>query len=277
MASWIAPLVLAVFLFGLNNLAVLGGLVNPPEGYVPTYMIRDADIAQYLTWLRAFQSHLLIPDYQAPWLTEPAFFNPLLWVMARASTVVGGDLIVTYHIVHFLLYVATAYALFYALRTFSETPKQACAAFLVVLCSIPLASLAILPAFIFTLGQRGVLWGIGDFVWWSSDGFFHGISGSLLVTFGTGITIASFAFLARYLTTEKKRYLGCACLCTFLSALIHPFEVVVIVGAGAVALFFRSIDAGRARYQKWHCSAYRPRSVSPLTCLGLYNTRGCKM
>ena len=70
---WVAPLFLAVVLFGLNNLAVLGGLVDLPEGYIPTFMIRDADIAQYLTWLKAFQRHLLIPDYQAPWLTEPAF------------------------------------------------------------------------------------------------------------------------------------------------------------------------------------------------------------
>jgi len=88
--------------------------------------------------------------------------------------------------------------------------------------------------------------GIGDFVFFSSDGFFHGISGSILVTFGTATMILSFSFIGRYLQTDRARYLLAAFLVGIISAFMHPFEIVVIVIAGSLAILgIRKFDRGR--------------------------------
>jgi len=90
-----------------------------------------------------------------------------------------------------------------------------------------------LPTFLLT-GKRTL--GIGHFVWYSSDGFFHGISASILVTFGTGATLSAFSFLARYLQTGQKRYFKLAAVTVFLAALIHASEALLIFAAGSLTL-----------------------------------------
>jgi len=228
------PLLLAAALFVLNNLAVLSGWLNPPDGYGATLMVRAQDIAIYLSWANGYLIQNLVPSYAAPWHTEPAFFNTFMWLLARFSKLTGLEIVSWYHIFHFLFYVVAAYALFYAVRVFTETAKQFWATFLVILCVVPLASLAVLPSII--LGRPGPPIGAGHFVWLSSDGFFHGISGSALVTFGTASTLLAFALLAKYLKTDQRRYFLYAILVAFLSALVHATEIFLIVAAGTIAL-----------------------------------------
>jgi hypothetical protein len=232
----LAPLLLAVALFVLNNLAVLSGWLNPPEGYAPTLMVRAQDIAIYLSWANGYLIQNLVPSYAAPWLTEPAFFNTFMWLLAQFSKLTGLGIVVGYHIFHFLFYIAAAYALFFAVRVFTETAKQFWAAFLVILCVVPLPSLAVLPSLL--AGKSRPPIGVGYFVWPSSDGFFHGIGGSALVTFGTATTLIAFSLLAKYIKTEQRRYLLYAGLVAFLSALVHATEIFLIVAAGTLTLIW---------------------------------------
>jgi hypothetical protein len=234
----LAPLALAVVLFGLNNMAVLSGWMNPPEGYAPLLLTRSGDVAQYLTWMRAFQSQMTIPNYHTPWYTEPALFNPLLWMSAQLCYYLGMRLEVGYLLLQLLFYVIAAYSLVSALGAFMKTANQVYAALLIMFCSVPLETLKQIPRLV--LGRNAGLPGMEDFVWWSSDGFFHGISGSLLVTAGTATTLMAFGLLAKYFDTNIKKYLVYASIVTFCSAIIHPFEVFVIVSAGVIALLWRS-------------------------------------
>jgi hypothetical protein len=252
-------LLLAAVLFGLNNLAIISGWLRPPEGYAPMLMVRAQDIALYLNWAHAYQLQNLIPNYAAPWQTEPAFFNAFMWVLARFCQLTRLEMVSGYHIFHFLFYVVAAYALFFAVRVFTETAKQAVAVFVVILCVVPLPSLAVLPSIIFGFSRPPV--GAGYFVWSSSDGFFHGISGSTLVTFGTATTLLAFSLLAKYLKTEKTQYFICMLLVAFLSALVHATEIFLIVGVGTVILI-------------WTRRKRRRRAITEIAALGMAGACG---
>ena len=234
-AVWL-PLPVAIVLFLLNTGAAISGWLAPPAGYVGTLMLRAGDIALYMNWAHGFELHNLIPDYAAPWHTAPAFFNVFAWTLARLHQLTGVGIAVAYQLFHLLFYVLAAYALVFAARTFTKTATQFWAVFAVVLCTVPYTSLELLPAYI--LGWSDPMRGIGLFVWSSSDGFGHGISGSALVTFGTGSTLLAFTFIARYLQTDQRRYLWYAVVAAFFIAAIHVTEVFLVVGAGALALLW---------------------------------------
>ncbi len=44
-AAHVGPVGLSVVLFIVNNLALIGGWVAPPEGYVPAFINRGVDFA----------------------------------------------------------------------------------------------------------------------------------------------------------------------------------------------------------------------------------------
>ena len=239
-AGWVwlvLPVVLAISLYALNNLAALSGWLEPPAGYAPLLLPRGMDFAQYETATRAYQSHVPSPNYHAPWLTEPAFFIPFCWVLAKTSSVLRVEFVAAYHLWHFLLYLVAAFSLCWMLRVFSRTRGQMFAAFLVILCVIPVKSMGVLPALIATGGRLAARPGLVDFAWWTSDGFFHGMGGSLLVTLGTAGMLVVFTLLALYLETGKRQYLAGAAVVTFFATFLHPFEFVVTTGAGAAAFF----------------------------------------
>jgi hypothetical protein len=235
----LAPWLLGIGLYIFNNLAILGGWLHAPAGYEPMFVARAGDLAQYLTWIEGFKLAPLIPNYLAPWQTEARFFALLPWTIAHLATLVGGRVLLAYHLLHLIGFVLASHTFLLAVRVFTNDRTQARAALFTMVLAMPLLSLAVLPVSILrAVGARGLpeLPGIGDFVWWSSDGFFHGISGSLLVTFGTACALGAISTLGLYLRTHERRYLHYACLIAFVSALVHPFEVVVIVGAGATTL-----------------------------------------
>lgn len=235
----LAPAAFGVFMFVVNHLAVWSGWLKPPEGYYPLLITRSSGVAGQMVWFQGFRDHWLLPSYQVPWKTEPAFFTPLKFSVGRSSALLGVDVQVTYLLFHLFFHITTAYALFYFLRVFCATRRQALVALLLALCAVPLQSLATLPGALLGIEKWRSLPGVGDFVYWSADGFLHGISGSLSSTFGTGIVLFAMSFLARYLETGQWRYLRLAGLAAFLSGAFHPFEIYVISIAGLLVLVLR--------------------------------------
>src|SRR5262249_27753744 len=155
-----------------------------------------------------------------PWETEPGFFNPCFFAIARLSRLLQLDLRVGFHALHLSFYIFAAYSLSFALRVFTRSRTQVIAAFLLSICVVPVKSLAIFPAFV--LGSY--LWRrlpcIYDFVWLTSDGFFHGLFQSPLVTFGTATTLLALALIGRYVQSNEARYLTRAGWVVFVSGLM---------------------------------------------------------
>jgi hypothetical protein len=202
------------------------------------------DFQQYLTWIDAYQrtSGWLLPDYHAPWATEPALLNPFCWFIGRASAALGVDGLWLYHLLYLAFSIAGGYALLFALRAFSYSRTQARLALLVSFCAVPVASVLALATFL--LGKANAWLGL---IWWASkvhgrfngDGFIDGISGSPLVLFGTVTTLLCMGLLAKYCRTSSPRYLWWAGLTASVGAFIHPFEIFVIMAAGGLALLVR--------------------------------------
>lgn len=229
----IAPLMFAAPLFALNNLSIISGWLAPPHGYAPMLIPRAQDTAVYLGWASAYLHQSLSPNYAAPWLTEAVFFNPMIWLVARTSAWLGVQITTAYLLLHLILYVVAAYSLVFAARTFTESRRQMAASFVVAVCVVPFASLLVLPAYLLKLPFHHL--GAGHFVWLTSDGFFHGISGSILVTFGTAMMLIVFSLLAKYLKTSDKRYFVCGLVTTCVLATVHPTEAFLIMSAGSIA------------------------------------------
>lgn len=228
------PLVLGLVLFLLNHVGILSGWMGAPQGYVGG-LYRTRDIALYFSWIAGFERGWLVENFATPWKTEPAFFQPLFWLVAQAGKVVGGPT-TAYLLFHLVLHLVASYSLFFALRVFTTTEKEARAAFGVTLCAVPFASLGILPSFLMRGGRKWPLLGINKFVWDSSDGLFHGIGGSILVTFGTAMTLLAFACIASYVQSGWLRYLRGACLAALGVAAAHATEASLIVVAGGLSL-----------------------------------------
>lgn len=236
------PVVLGILLFLLNHLALPVGYLAPPEGYVGAWVYRDIDFAIYQTWIHAYQCTpgWLVPDYNAPWLTEPALLNPLCWLIARLSSALHADALVVFHLIHLALYIAAAYALFFALREFTDSLAESRWALLAAVCTVPVISLFPLPmALLF--GRNAPL---TSSVWnasmlssrFSGDGFLNGILGSPLGLFGTVSTLACMGLIARYLKTGAPKFLWSAGAVAAFGALMHPFEVFAVTGGGCLAL-----------------------------------------
>ncbi len=251
------PIPFAVGLFALNNLAVISGWLATPAGYVHLLYSNSNDYAIYMGWLRSSLERFLHPNFQGPWQTEPAVFQPLFVLIARTSRLLGIPMDWGLVATHFVLYLVGAYAVVAALRAFLPTGRERAAALIIMLLAVPIPSLLALPSLVLPLQQFGVptLPGIGYFVWLTSDGFLRGISGSILVTSGTVLTVASFACLAAYMHTMRKRYLAGACLAAFACGLSHPYEPFLIAPAGSLALLL------------WRGSSWR-RAVPEVAALG---------
>ena len=240
----LTPLLFGVALFAVNESAVLAGYLSPPPGYTAAFLPQHMDYSQYQTWINAYQKTrgLLLPDYHAPWATEPALMNPYCWGVARISALLGVDSLWIYHLMSFALTIAGAYALFFTLRAFTYSRTQTRLALLLSLCCVPVPSVLALLRFIFGNSNRWIdLAARGSQVYsrFNGDGFVNGISGSPQVLFGTITTLLSMGLLARYLKTDSPKYIRWASVVSAVSAFIHPFEIFVIMGAGGLVLLLR--------------------------------------
>ncbi len=235
----LVPAILGSTLFLLNNLGVIHALVASPAGYSPLGVQRSNDVAQYLTWLGGLKTGWILPNYHAPWLTPPGLIVPGLFPVAVLERLFSVKQVVALQLFSLGGYVAAAYALAFAYRTFFKTPKQAFRAFLISLTCVPLASL---PG-VFKLFQN-VHWalpvlgnsaGANEFII-VSEGLFHGLITWPFLTYGTCGQVLAMSLLARYGCSRELRWFRWLAVVCFLAALIHPFEIFVTVPVAVIVL-----------------------------------------
>jgi len=221
----------------LNHIGVIAGMVAPPPGYQPAYYLRNLDVPQYLTFLELARTHWLLPNEHAPWLTEPALFQPMFTIAART----GLPTIVAYYGLQLLLYWLAAYALILAAETFMKTRRAMMYSALAVLGALPLRLLGWTAAKALGLpavAQLVLSYGLVEYGYDTADGLVRGgLSNSMLLTFGTAMTLFAFTNLARFITGGQRRHYYWLLACVFLDGLFHPFEIFVITAAAVWPLW----------------------------------------
>jgi hypothetical protein len=232
----LAPGILGGALFLLNNLGVIHALFASPPGYSPLGVQRNVDIAQYLTWLGGLKTEWILPNYHAPWITPPGLIVPGLFPVAALERLFSIKQVVALQLFSLGGYVAVAYALAFAYSTFFKTRKQAFTAFLISLACVPLASLP---------GVFKLLHGVLPVLGWSagaqefmtvSEGFLHSLITWPFLAYGTCGQVLAMSLLARYCRSHEQRWLRWLAVVCFFAALIHPFEIFVIVSVTAIML-----------------------------------------
>ncbi|MFZ0637513.1 MAG: hypothetical protein WAM08_18475, partial [Candidatus Acidiferrales bacterium] len=225
---------LGVFLFLLHHAGVVSGALAPPPGYEPAWTLRNLDVPQYLTWLEAARHEVLLPDYHAPWVTEPGLFQPLLLAAART----GLPTLVAYYAPVLAGYIFAAFALLHAASVFCPG-RETLFALLAALCTVPFRLIGWLLAQVLPLPKVLVVLGLIDYSYDTADGLFRGgMSNSVTLSVGTALVLLSMAALGRFAESGQRKYLFRLAALAFLSAFLHPFEVFVIVAAAAIPLLF---------------------------------------
>ncbi|MGZ4789182.1 MAG: hypothetical protein ACXVZX_11750 [Terriglobales bacterium] len=231
------PGICGALLYVINNLGSMHAVFVAPAGYVPFGLTRDSDVAQYLTWINGLCHGWLLPNYHAPWTTAPGLFVPGLYPVAILNRLLPLSSVAWFQIFNLLAYVCVAYALVFACRTFCDTRAQSVWGFVFALACVPVAALPgvarllrVLPLGPAVFGSTG---GVSEFTL-VSDGFLHGLSAWPLIAFGTCFLVLGMALLARYCDTQEPRWLRWLAIVSFVSALVHPFEVFVLVTVSAI-------------------------------------------
>lgn len=228
---------LAVVFFALNHVGVISGAISPPAGYRAAWVIRNLDIPQYITWINESRHRLLLADLHAPWQTGPGLFEPLFWLIARIPL----PTLFAYYLAHFTLFCSAFYALLCAAEAFCRG-REKWIALAAALCAVPLYLFGWAAAF----ACNSLKWqavfasGLLDYGYDSADGLFRGgLSNSPTLTMGTIFVLVSMTLLAKYAESSARKFWIALCAVTFVSALMHPFEVFLIVAASAVPLLMR--------------------------------------
>lgn len=238
------PLILGLGIFLWNIGPTLIAYLSPPPGSVGTLLPQHMDFLQYQTWINAYRTSngWLLPDYHAPWATEPALLNPACWLIGRTSALLRIDGLTIYRFLYFAASIGGGYALWFALLAFTDSRRQARLALLLSFCGVPVASVLALATHLFgTSNPLLSLISLADKVHsrFSNDSFLNGVSGGLLVLFGTVATVLCMGLLARYVSTDSRPYLRWAGVVIGVSAFVHPFEVFVMAAGGVLALLLR--------------------------------------
>jgi hypothetical protein len=247
---------IACALFLLNNIGILSGWLAPPPGYEPDFFFRGGDLAQYVTWANGFRDLYLLPDYLAPWQTEARFFNFVVMLVGRLASWLHVDVRFVYLALQLGAYWLATYCFLWALQVFGYERRERIAAVCFTICSLPLTSVKLFVLLVTGRAGWRSLPGLQDFFWWSSDGFFHGIGGSALVSLGTGLVLLFYCLVGSYLKTGERRFLKAAGLTAFVSAFAHPFEIFAVGPAAALAIF-------------WTCEGKWKRAVGDVFVLGV--------
>jgi hypothetical protein len=224
---------LGLILFLLNQIGAISGALAPPLGYEPTWTVEHLDFHQYITWLTAGRTHLLLPDFHAPWITEPSLFQPIFLL----AGLIPLPAIAAYQLASLLMCMAAGAALVYAGSVFCPGLERY--ALLAAACALPFPLLGLAigkiahSPLLSVIGYEGIV----HYSYETADGLFRGgLSTSLTLSVGTLSVLLSMAMLARYLQSGQRGYLLALTAVTFLSALLHPFEVFLIIAASAAPL-----------------------------------------
>jgi len=244
--------------------------LHPPPGYEPAWAPRNLDLPQYVTWIAALRTTTLLPNYHAPWLTEPAMFQPLFLLVSRIPL----PPLAAYYVFSAALYICGGIALIYAATVFC--PGLEWYALLASACAVPLGLLVFAFGKVFhwlPLLALG-LFGIVDYSYSSADGLFRGGQGAALtLTTGTALMLLFMALLAKYVRDAQVSNLRAGSIprllaavegtslthkrptkfplslsailvvVSFAAAFFHPFEIFVMIAASAIPLW----QCGRLR------------------------------
>ncbi len=247
---------LGLFFFLLNNLAIWSGRLYPPPGYSPAMVLRNPDTAQYVTYLQSAADRFLYPAYMMPWKTDDAFFSPLWVLIARPAKALGLKVLTGYHVCHLLLYIFAAWALLYMLDTFLTSRAQKIAFFIALFCTAPILLVGLGIAPILPIRPEIFWLGLIQFGYETADGLSRGgSSNSPTLTLATATTLLALAFLGRRIGTGNKRYTWMLAGITFVSAFFHPFEVFLIAPASMITLVFMAWRSGRWTEALPECAA----------------------
>lgn len=225
-----------LLLWLFNNLGLLVGVVGAPGGHDGLLAWRGQDFAQYGTWMAGHRADVLLPDYHAPWITAPALFNPVLFILARLAAVAGLSDAGALTVFHAALHVAFVFGVRAAIRDFVG-PGRTWSVLGFLVAAVPVTALLAIPSLV--VPQLETPYGppgLALLLYEGGDGAVNGVAGSPLVTFGTVTAVWALVFLGRRLRTGSVPALFAACIVTFISAWAHPFEVFVICGAGTLVL-----------------------------------------
>ena len=232
-----ASIILAAGLFGLHNAGVMSGALAPPAGFEPAWVVRNLDVPQYLTWLNASRTSVLLPDYHAPWITEPALIEPLFWIASRIPL----PSVAAYSAFHFVLYIAAVFVLLYACSVFCPG-RETWFAIAMMICAVPWR----LYGWLFASISGSIKWqalfagGMIDYGYDTADGLLRGgLSNSPTLTVGTISVLLAMALTARYLEKPSRAILAGLCATAFGSAFLHPFEIFLIIPAAAIPLIIK--------------------------------------
>jgi hypothetical protein len=245
---WIA-LLLGSFLFGLSNTAVWSGMLHPPRGYEPLFLVRSHDMAEYTTYMTvASDPTWLTPNLDAPWTLPGGFFDPLMLVPGRIGHLLGLSTALTFQATFFLSSILGVWALLYAMNFFLPTARQRWWAFAAIVSAVPLTLLAIVlkPVLPFPVELYGL--GMVEFAYNSADGLFRsGLSNSFTIACGTIAILLALTFTAKRVVTGRLRYRYLSAVTMFISALLHPFEFFIMVPASTLALLWAAKRSGKWR------------------------------
>jgi hypothetical protein len=217
-------------LFLLHNAGVIAGIAAPPAGYEPAYFIRNLDVPQYLAWAELSKSHWLLPDYNAPWKTEPALWQPLFQLVGKSHLPIP----LAYYALQLVFYWIAVYALIVAAETFCTSRRGMVCAAMVAVCAIPPQLLGWAIGKLLHLRLVEMVCGVGvvQFAYQSADGLLRGgLSNSFTLSFGTTMILLAFVNLAKYLATGEHRHFYWLLVCLFLDGLFHPFEIFIVLAA----------------------------------------------
>ena len=235
-----AAICLGTVLMILHHLGVIAAHLDPPAGYSSLGYVNNLDIPQYLTWIEATKTSLFAPNFHAPWITEPALFQPLMLLVGRLPF----PSLFSFYALHLVLYWIAAFCLIEAGFVFCSSWRQFRLAAGILLCEIPLKMIvwavgALLSPSLAAAFSDGAL----DFSYYSADGLFRGgQSNSMTLTFGTAVMLAGFTLVAKYLKDPKPGILaGLLAVCS-ISALFHPYEIFVLAPGAILSFLF---------YRKW--------------------------
>jgi hypothetical protein len=218
-----------IVLFLLHNTAVWSGATSA----VPLFHLRSPDTSEYLGFLTLASNHFLFPNLHMAWRTEPAMFHPLFLTGGRIGSWLGFSPVLTLKILEALLLIWVGIVLMWVLDVFLKTRAQRIGAIVAALLTMPLT--------MFLLGAPRLLahsvsplffLGVIELSYSSADGLLRGgLSNSPTLSFGTSMMLASLGLAAARLETGQRVFSWLLVVAAFFSALVHPFEVFVIVPA----------------------------------------------
>ena len=240
----VVPGILGAALYVLNNLNVLHAIIAPPPGYLPYGVQRHMDVGEYLCWLEALKTSWAIPNYHAPWITSPDFIMPAFMPLALLERLIPLSPVVALQLLSFVSYIFLAYVVAYACRSFCQTRAQALWSVLLAFCCVPLVCLpGVSHLFKLAVQEPWIKFLV------VGDGFLHGLVTWPLVTLGTAFQVLSMSLLVRYANTPDRRRLGLLASLSFISALMHPFEIAVTLTVVAI-VFVRQFGLGSKTFAR---------------------------